>query len=97
MLLKDGHLGESTSRVDLNFIVAELPRVGFHVWCGPRCLPPQAQELLSVLLIQILKQALCGSLPAFEAIEGVLILTLIRVSAYGLVFLTLWMQITVFI
>jgi hypothetical protein len=76
--------------------LAELPRVGFHVWCGAWCLAFEAQELLAVLLIQILKQALGGTLPTFKAIEVGLILTAIRVSAYGLEFLPLWIQISVF-
>jgi hypothetical protein len=96
LLLENGNLGECTSRVHLYFILAKLPRVGFHVWCGPRCLSSEAEELLPVLLIQILEQALGGSLPTFEAIEGVLILTAIRVSADGLEFLPLRIQIAVF-
>jgi len=95
LLLKDGDLGECASRVQLYLILAELPRVGFHVWCGPRCLPSEAQELLPVFLIQILKQALGGPLPTFVAI-GIIGLTAIRVSAHGVEILPLCAQITVF-
>ena len=95
LLLEDGDLGECASWVHLYLILAELLRVGFHVRCGPRCLPSEAQELLPVFLIQILKQALGGPLPAFEAI-GIIGLTAIRVSAHGLESLRLCAQITVF-
>jgi hypothetical protein len=95
-LLEDGNLGECTSRVHLYFILAELPRIGFHVWCGPRRLLSETQELLPVLLIQVLKQTLGGTLPTFEAIEVVLSLTAIGVSADGLEFLPLRIHLTVF-
>ena len=95
LLLEDGDLGKCASRVKLYLILAELPRVGFHVWCGPRCLPSEAQELLPVFLIQILKQALGCPLPTFVAF-GIIGLTAIRVSAHGLEILALCAQITVF-
>ena len=95
-LLEDGDLGECASRVRLYLILAELSRVGFQVWSGPGCLPSEAQELLPVLLIKVLKQTLGGTLPTFEAVESVLSLTAIGVCADHLEFLPLRIHLTVF-
>ena len=94
-LFENGHLRELASWVHLRFLLAKISRVCVHCWCCPRSLPPESQELLPILLIQVLEQALGSPLSALLAIESVLILTLIGISSSWVEFLTLGVHIAV--